>query len=584
MYKEALKRVIPCLVIILLTRMLIINGLDKINEITTNYINAIDNQVSINVKFDDIYAINNLKNNNDVLNFNMKTDNNEYILFVGSLIFYHEIYLNDKLYSQNIDDNEKKYDSNFAYKTIEINDISDIRIKGNQLDKLEIFIAKKSIMESAIEKKTIFYTIKFICLFLLVILFVVMHLYDKKERIFVIFILIGITSIIKSIALGELPTLAKLMNVNIVNYYIFAKVTTVINTVLPIFIMLNLFEIKITKSIYRCIYAVLLLTVIVLCVDYLKYFGIVFIVFYYVKTFIILYGTAHEKKYYKVVCFNSIMYFSFAVYKINVLEGRFRTGILHFYTNTAYIGAIIYLIIFAIIFLKKYKNRIEESIKKEKEFERIILLRGISHDLKLPLSVIKISSQMIESGKLNNKQVKECANDITQEVNTLEKMTNNINAFLKLGYKDGEHYNTSIKSIFKRIERDFELINNDNKYDFSVSTEIKDCYVNIDELELYRLLYNLVDNSFKYCNHNDSISLSYKIEDKLIITVEDTGAGIDPKQINRIFSPFFRLDHSRNKEGMGLGLTVVKGIIDKCGGEINVISEINKGTKIIISI
>ena len=124
----------------------------------------------------------------------------------------------------------------------------------------------------------------------------------------------------------------------------------------------------------------------------------------------------------------------------------------------------------------------------------------------------------------------------------------------------------------------------DNKFDFTVQYDKEDCYVNIDELELYRLLYNLVDNSFKYSNSNDRISISYKTEDRLIIIVEDTGVGMNSQNLDGIFSPFDRLDQSRNKDGMGLGLSVVKGIVDKYDGDISINSELGKGTSVTITI
>jgi hypothetical protein len=104
-------------------------------------------------------------------------------------------------------------------------------------------------MDSAIEKKTIFYTVKLMSLFLLVTLFVIMYFHYNREKYFLVFILIAIISIIKSIALGELPVLASLFNVNIINYSIYDNTTTVLNIILSIFIMMDLFEIKITKKV-----------------------------------------------------------------------------------------------------------------------------------------------------------------------------------------------------------------------------------------------------------------------------------------------------------------------------------------------
>ena len=582
MYKKSIIRVVSCIVLIILVQFITVNVLDRINVASTNYVNAINNEISIDDNFKGLYVINNLDCNNGVLDFNINPEDNEYTLLVSSLTFYHEIYINDVLYSQNIHENEKQYNPNFAYKTFGINKNTNIIITGDGLEKLEFFIADRNIMDRAIEKKITYYAIKMMSLFLLLMLFLIMFFYDKSEKYFLIFILISITSIIKSIALGELTLFVSSTFVNAGNYCIYDNVTTTFNTVLPIFIILNLFEVEATKKIHKFISMVLLLNIIILFVNYSKYFNLVFITFYFIKICITLYGAALKKKYYTVVCFNGIIYFSFAVYKLNVLNGNFPTGILNFYTNTAYIGEIIYLITFAMIFLKKYKNRIDESIKNRKELERITLLRGISHDLKLPLSVIKISSQMIESEKLNSVQIKECANDITQEVDTLEKMTNNINEYLKIGFKDKIQCNTSVKSVFKRIERDFNLINYDNKFNFRVVMDHEDYIVNVDKLELYRVLYNLVDNSFKYCSDGDSILISYKVETKLIIIVEDTGMGIDAEKVNDIFTPFYRADKSHHEEGLGLGLSVVKGIVDKYGGKIYLKSEVNKGTRVTI--
>jgi signal transduction histidine kinase len=584
MYKNPLIRAVFCLALILLANIIISGGLDKINVSLTNYLNAVENEVTVNDSLDSMVVINDIKFNNGILDFNIRADSNEYKLLIGSLTFYHEIYLNNELYSQNIDKDRKQFNRNFAYKTVDIKDMSNIRISGDKLEKLEFFIGKKDVMDSAIEKKTILYTVKLMSLFLLVMLFIIMYFHYNREKYFLVFILIAIISIVKSIALGELPVLASLFNVNIINYSIYDNTTTVLNIILPTFIMMELFEIKITKKRSKYIGILLLIIVIVLYIDYLKYFSAVFIVLFCVKTLITLYGAAYEKKYYKSVRLNGIMYFSFAVYKFNVLNGKFRTGVLNFYTNTAYVGAIFYLLVFAAIFLKKYLNGIKESKEIKKELERITLLRGLSHDLKLPLSVIKISSQMIESQKLSGGQIEEYASDITQEVNILEKMTDNINAYLKLGHNNRTVYKTSVESIFRRVGRDFTLLNQDNKFDFTVLYDKEDCYLNIDELELYRVLYNLVDNSFKYSNSNDRISISYKTEDRLIIIVEDTGVGMNSQNLDRIFSPFDRLDQSRNKDGMGLGLSVVKGIVDKYDGDISINSELGKGTCVTITI
>lgn len=585
MSKRSVKRAFFSLIFILTASWIISFVLDVINIRTTTYIYPVEDELTINQNLNKLIVVDTLEFKDDTMSFDINTDGSEYVLYISHLTFNHEIYLNNELYTQNIDIDKNNYNGNYAYKTILIGGSeNNVFIKGNNPSHIDFFIGKKDFLYAAIEVKTILYTIKLMCLFLLVFFFAGMYFFYDREKRFWIFILIGIVSIVKSIVLGELPVLSGFLNINIEKYYLYDNITTILNTILPMAIMLDLFDIKTTKKTKSFIGLLLLFTILILYTNYLVYLKIIFIVFLLMKIIITLYGVAYQKKYYRWIRLNGIIYFSFAVFELSVLDGKFRIGILNFYTNMAYIGAIIYLVVFAIIFLNKYLNGIRVSKEVKKEMDRIALLRGLGHDLKLPLSVIKISSQMIESQNLNSKQIKEYANDITEEVDTLSEMADNINFYLKMGHKSGKEYRTNVEYIFNKLERHFNALNKDNTYEFNVLYGEKDFYVNIDELELYRLLYNLVDNAFKYSKAFDKINVSYMVNDNLIIIVEDSGEGMNSSELENIFSPFYRLDQSRNINGMGLGLSVVKGIVDKYDGEITVDSEIGKGTKIEIAI
>ena len=107
-----------------------------------------------------------------------------------------------------------------------------------------------------------------------------------------------------------------------------------------------------------------------------------------------------------------------------------------------------------------------------------------------------------------------------------------------------------------------------------------------DRSRINIILSNLVSNSVKYHNMNQpnpyvkvSLDVNYKT---LTIIVEDNGEGIPPQKIEKIFDMFYRA--SRNSNGSGLGLYIVKEIVNKLGGTIDVESEVNKGTKFIVKI
>ncbi|MGL5692684.1 MAG: sensor histidine kinase, partial [Peptostreptococcaceae bacterium] len=96
---------------------------------------------------------------------------------------------------------------------------------------------------------------------------------------------------------------------------------------------------------------------------------------------------------------------------------------------------------------------------------------------------------------------------------------------------------------------------------------------------------NLITNAIKYTEKNGKIRINaYKENEFIKISVEDNGIGIPKEDLNYIFERFYRVDKSRNKEtgGIGVGLTIVKAIVNEHGGEIDVISEAKVGTKFII--
>ena len=98
---------------------------------------------------------------------------------------------------------------------------------------------------------------------------------------------------------------------------------------------------------------------------------------------------------------------------------------------------------------------------------------------------------------------------------------------------------------------------------------------------IYRAVFNVAENAVKYNRNNGKVILScYTEEGKVFITIEDTGIGIPEKEIENIFEPLYRVDKSRNRKisGAGLGLSIVKAIIEKDGGTIKVKSSENEGT------
>jgi signal transduction histidine kinase len=110
--------------------------------------------------------------------------------------------------------------------------------------------------------------------------------------------------------------------------------------------------------------------------------------------------------------------------------------------------------------------------------------------------------------------------------------------------------------------------------------------VNVDLLRIKQLLLNLLDNAIKYTEHRGKITLRLKVENRdAIISVADTGRGIPEEDLPHIFERFFRRSAKtadRSAAGFGLGLSIVKWIVDSHGGRIEAKSELGKGTEFIV--
>ena len=102
-----------------------------------------------------------------------------------------------------------------------------------------------------------------------------------------------------------------------------------------------------------------------------------------------------------------------------------------------------------------------------------------------------------------------------------------------------------------------------------------------------QIIANLIENAFSYNSENNEITIRSKISDNYyVIKIIDQGEGIPVKEVNKIFNEFYRVDKSRSKKtgGVGLGLSIVKSLIEAHNGEISVNSKINSGTTFTIKL
>lgn len=243
----------------------------------------------------------------------------------------------------------------------------------------------------------------------------------------------------------------------------------------------------------------------------------------------------------------------------------------------------IYLIVFTAFVLSYASYYFVVFSRKYDDNVSVDLLRGISHDFKIPLSVIKLNTEISADGFSTEAKRNSIYTSTNNAIKDLERMIGSLTIYLSKSNYVNKKFSASVKESIEKTEKSFE--NNNRNIDFEVIYDNEDVILPIDPIWFDRLIYNLVDNAFKYSHNGDSVTLEYKKKKKYaIISVTDTGIGMTSDELSKIFMPFYRVDKSRNISGLGLGLSVIKNIVDSLDGNINVISKVNEGTTVTVEV
>lgn len=211
-----------------------------------------------------------------------------------------------------------------------------------------------------------------------------------------------------------------------------------------------------------------------------------------------------------------------------------------------------------------------------------------SHELKTPITSISGFAEILSKGIVkDDEKQREYFERIRKETQNMTVLINDILMISRLETKV-EHENDSnvnMKSIVEDIVSSVLPICEQNN--ISVITDCQDVVINADYNLLYQLVNNLISNSVKYNKEGGTVFIKVETEnDKTKISVKDTGIGIPPESQQRVFERFYRVDKGRSKKmgGNGLGLSIVKHVVNYYNGTIELKSKIDVGTEIIVII
>jgi signal transduction histidine kinase len=227
-------------------------------------------------------------------------------------------------------------------------------------------------------------------------------------------------------------------------------------------------------------------------------------------------------------------------------------------------------------------SRLDVSFAQMKQFSA-----DASHELLTPLSVLRSQLETALNSRVEGDEMKKIIADCLDE--TLH-MTSILGNLLLLAQGDAKSIVTSrdpvdLTALMNEMHEESVVLASQKSITVSVNI-IPGVTITGDRPRLRQMLLNLIDNAIKYNQVHGSIHLGLQVKDgNAVITVRDTGIGMSENEIPKIFNRFYRVDRARSRElgGAGLGLSIVKWIVDAHNGTISVISKVNGGTEFLVS-
>ncbi|MGD1823666.1 MAG: sensor histidine kinase [Pleomorphochaeta sp.] len=215
---------------------------------------------------------------------------------------------------------------------------------------------------------------------------------------------------------------------------------------------------------------------------------------------------------------------------------------------------------------------------------------NVSHEIRTPLTIISGFSQALLNSNISEEDKEICINSINEEVNKMTILVEELLQLSRIG-KNNKNEEKEIFNPFEVVKNQISLfVNNASEKEINIHIELDNnekCNLNCNIVYFRQIINNLIDNAIKYSNQKTNILIHEFIDDKYYyFRIKDEGIGIDSESLPYIFERFYRVDKSRNREiaGSGLGLSIVKLLLDTINGQIEVESEVNVGSTFTVKI
>lgn len=223
-------------------------------------------------------------------------------------------------------------------------------------------------------------------------------------------------------------------------------------------------------------------------------------------------------------------------------------------------------------------NQMAEELGSIEMF-RNDFINTFSHEFKTPIVSIRGFARQLQNENISEEKRREYTEIIISEAERLTKMSSNV---LLLSKIENQQFitNKTEYDLDEQIRNCVILLEKQwSKKNIDIGLSLSNVRIYSNEELLSHLWINLIDNAIKYTGENGKIFISlYETSDKIFFTISDNGKGMDEYTMKHIFDKFYQEDKSRSTHGNGLGLSIVKRIVELCRGDITVESKPGTGT------
>lgn len=243
-----------------------------------------------------------------------------------------------------------------------------------------------------------------------------------------------------------------------------------------------------------------------------------------------------------------------------------------------------------IVSLTDSLNKMRLALREE-EIRRSRFIMGLSHDLRTPIALIKGYAEAISDGMVDDSTMREKSVEII--INKADQLNERIDELIDFVKLDTNEWRQSLQSknlkkvlneFCKRLPMDAQLLNRTVEIDINLPDDFT---VHMDESLFLRTLENLTNNAFRYTNDNGCVKIKSFIDEKTkfaVIIIKDDGQGINKKDLPFIFDTLYRGTNSRREDGKGLGLSIVKTVVDSHGWKLDVNTQVGKGSEFVLQL